>query len=141
MQFSKIKLQMIKEKNYNYNSKKIKSAIDIVKYINGIEQLDKATEENIILICLDSKNKILSYTEIAKGGVNFCNVDFKTIFKTVFLSNASKIILIHNHPSGNAEPSRDDINITRRLLDMAKLMDVQLLDHIVIGDDDFVSCM
>ena len=141
MQFSKIKLQMIKEKNYNYNSKKIKSAIDIVKYVNGIEQLDKATEENIILICLDSKNKILSYTEIAKGGVNFCNVDFKTIFKTVFLCNASKIILIHNHPSGNAEPSRDDINITRRLLDMAKLMDVQLLDHIVIGDDDFVSCM
>ena len=141
MQFSKIKLQMIKEKNYNYNSKKIKSAIDIVKYVNGIEHLDKATEENIILICLDSKNKILSYTEIAKGGVNFCNVDFKTIFKTVLLCNASKIILIHNHPSGNAEPSRDDINITRRLLDMAKLMDVQLLDHIVIGDDDFVSCM
>ncbi len=141
MRFSKIKLQMVQEQNFNYNSKTISSATDIVKYVNNIEELEKATEEHTILICLNCKNQIIAYTEIAKGGINYCNLDFKTIFKTILLCNAGKFILVHNHPSGVATASQSDINITRRLRDTAKLMDIELLDHVIVANDDFVSCM
>ena len=141
MKFSKVKLQMIQEKNYRYNSKIIKSAKDIVKTVNKYEELEKATEEHTILICLNIKNQIVAYTELAKGGINYCNLDFKTIFKTVLLCNASKIVLVHNHPTGGATASKSDINITRRLIDTAKLMDIELLDHIIVANDDFVSCI
>lgn len=141
MNFSKIKLQMIQEKNYRYNSKIIKSAKDIVKYINDIEELDKATEENMLLICLNARNNIIAYSQVAKGGLDYCNIDLKTIFKTILLSNANKFILCHNHPSGTPRPSAKDINVTNMIKDMSKVMGVQFLDHIVIANDDFVSCI
>ena len=141
MNFSKIKLQMVQEKNYRYNSKIVKSAKDIVKYINDIEELNKATEENMLLICLNARNNIIAYSQVAKGGLNYCNLDLKTIFKTILLSNANKFILCHNHPSGTARPSAKDINITNMIKDISKVMGVQFLDHIVIANDDFVSCI
>ena len=63
MKFSKIKLQIIKEQNFDYNSRTIKSSKDIVKYINEYEKLDKATQENALVICLNTKNQIVSYTK------------------------------------------------------------------------------
>lgn len=141
MKFSKIKLQMLKEQDFNYDSKKISSAIDIVEYINKYEQLEKATEEHTILICLNCKNQIIAYTEVAKGGINYCNLDFKTIFKSILLCNANRFILVHNHPSGVAEASRGDINVTKRIKEMSDLMEIEFLDHVIIADDDYVSCM
>lgn len=141
MEFSKVKLQMIKEKSYNYNSSKIKSALDIIEYINEIERLDLATEESTLLICLNSKNQIVAYNEIARGGIDSCNVDLKTIFKTVLMCNGSKFILAHNHPSGTAEVGKNDIGITQRIKNASMIMDIQFLDHLVIAGNDFVSCM
>ena len=141
MQFSKIKLQMVKEKDFTYNSRKIKSTQDMVEYIKEIEQLDLATEEIAILICLNTKNQIVAYSEIAKGGVDYCNIDLQTLFKTVLLANATKFILVHNHPSGNAEPSRNDRTITNRIKNASEILDITFLDHIVIGDNDFISCL
>ena len=141
MLFSRVKIQMVKDKDFTYNSKIIRTQQDIVKYINEIEQLDKASEENIFLICLNTKNQIVAYTQLAKGSISSCNLDMKSIFKMILLSNSSKFILVHNHPSGNAQPSNEDYIITNRVLELSKLMDVQFLDHIVIGDNSFISCM
>ena len=141
MKFSKIKLQMVKEKDFTYNSDKINSTKDAVKYIKEIEQLDLATEEIAILICLNTKNQIIAYSEIAKGGTDYCNIDLKTLFKTVLLANATKFILAHNHPSGNAEPSKDDRAITNRIKNASEILDITFLDHIVIGGNDFISCL
>lgn len=141
MKFSKIKLQMLKEQNFEYNSEVIKSTIDIVKYINNIEELERATEESTILICLDVANQIVAYSEVAKGGINYCMLDLKTIFKTVLLSNASKFILLHNHPSGMARISSQDRDVTEKIKKSAKIMDIQFIDHVVVAGNDFVSCM
>ncbi len=141
MLFSRVKIQMVKDKDFTYNSKIIRTQQDIVKYINEIEQLDKASEENIFLICLNTKNQIVAYTQLAKGSISSCNLDMKSVFKMILLSNSSKFILVHNHPSGNAQPSNEDYIITNRVLELSKLMDVQFLDHIVIGDNSFISCM
>lgn len=141
MKFSRIKLQMVKEKDFTYNSRKIKSTQDMVEYIKEIEQLDLATEEIAILICLNTKNQIVAYSEIAKGGIDYCNIDLQTLFKTVLLANATKFILVHNHPSGNAEPSRNDRAITNRIKNASEILDITFLDHIVVGDNDFISCL
>ena len=141
MKFSKIKLQMVKEKNFTYNSKTIFSNKDIVKYINEIENLDLEPDEKIILICLNNKNQIIAYSEIAKGGADFCNIDFKVLFKTILVANATKFILVHNHPTGNANPSSQDIKITEKINDASSLLNIQFLDHIVVGENSFISCM
>ena len=141
MKFSKIKLQIIKEQNFDYNSRTIKSSKDIVKYINEYEELDKATQENALVICLNTKNQIVSYTEIGKGGLDSCCLDIQGIFKTALLCNCNKIIICHNHPSGIAQASEADINVTNRIKEMAKIMDVNFLDHIIIGDNECISCM
>lgn len=141
MKFSKIKLQMVKEKSFTYNSKTISSSKDIVKYINEIENLDLEPDEKIILICLNNKNQIIAYSEIAKGGANFCNIDFKVLFKTILVANATKFILVHNHPTGNAKPSLQDIKITEKIKDASSLLNIQFLDHIVVGENSFISCM
>ena len=141
MKFSKIKLQMVQEKKFNYNSKTISSATDIVKYINKFEELEKATEETILLICLNVKNQVVAYTELAKGGINYCNLDMKTIFKNILLCNASKFIMVHNHPTGIAKASQSDINITRKIKEMSNIMEIDFLDHIIVADDDYISCM
>lgn len=141
MKFSKIKLQMVQEQNFNYNSKTISSAQDIVKYINEYEELEKATEETTLLICLNTKNQVVAYTELAKGGINFCYIDMKTIFKNILLCNANKFILVHNHPTGNSVASKNDIEITKHIKQASKIMEVEFLDHIIIGVNSFTSCM
>lgn len=141
MKYSKIKLQMLKEKNFEYNSRRIKNSEDIVRTINENEELEKATQENALLICLNTKNQIICYSEIGKGGLSDCYIDIQGIFKTALLCNCNKIIICHNHPSGIAKASQEDIRATKRIKEMARIMDFELLDHIIIGENDFVSCM
>lgn len=140
MQFEKIKI--LKEKTIEYNSQTITNALQIVQFISNIENMQNLTDESVYVICLNSKNRIVAYSEIAKGGTNFCNLDVKTIFKTILLCNATKFILTHNHPSGDPTPSNEDYKITKELKNKAKLLDIQLLDHIVIGENNtYCSCM
>lgn len=140
LNFSRIKLQIVKDRNCTYNSRTIKSALDIVKVINEIEKLHLQAEESTILICLNTKNQIISYSEIAKGGINFCNVDIKTIMKTILLCNSNKFIIAHNHPSGSSEPSKNDIQFTNKLEKASKVLDIQFLDHIIVCEDEYISC-
>ena len=105
------------------------------------EKLENESEEKMILICLNTKNQIVNYCEIASGGTNYCMIDPKTIFKSALLSNASKIILVHNHPSGDIKPSQEDLKLTERIKQVCELVEIQLLDHIIIGDEDFKSIM
>lgn len=133
MKINKIKLKMVMEKEVEYKTNKIKSAKDIVKFMNDIEKINLLAEENVFLICLNTKNEIISYSEIAKGGIDNALIDMKNIFKNVLLCNANKFILVHNHPSGDATPSKKDYDVTEKIKKASKIMDIQFLDHIVIG--------
>ena len=140
MKLNKVKIQLINEKSRTYEKEKICNTTDVVKLINKYEKLDKNAEETTILICLNTKNDVLCYSEIAKGGINFCNIDIKTIYKTILLCNASKFILVHNHPSGDVTPSTADILITEHLKDCSKLLKIDFLDHVIISNNGFTSC-
>ena len=96
------------------------------------------TKEYFFAIHLDGKNRICCVDEVSVGSLNQSVVHPREVFKTALLSSAAALILVHNHPTGDPAPSREDIEITRRLKEAGEIIGVRLLDHIIIGDS-FVS--
>mgnify|MGYP001076498101 FL=1 len=96
--------------------------------------LNQETKEFFITIHLDGKNRIVCMEEVSVGSLNQSIVHPREVFKTALLSSAAAIVLIHNHPSGDPAPSREDREITRRLKEAGDLLGIRVLDHIIIGD-------
>jgi len=95
--------------------------------------------EQFWILLLSRANKIIIKKQISAGGVSGTVVDSKIIFKTALEHLASGIILFHNHPSGNLKPSKADIDITKKLIAAGKLLDINVLDHLIIADTGYVS--
>lgn len=104
-----------------------------------IQDMRYLTKEHFKLAILDTKNQILKIEDISVGTLNASIVHPRDVFKVAIKSNANSIILIHNHPSGDTTPSNEDINITNRLVECGSLMGIKVLDHIIIGDNNFLS--
>ena len=98
-----------------------------------------AKDEMVYLLSLDATGKPLSCRLIGHGSVNSANVPVRRLVQEALTANATAVVMAHNHPSGIAIPSREDIDLTLRLRDALDVMDILLLDHLVIADDDFVS--
>ena len=137
----KTSIKLVRETTTQYNNINIKNIADIIKLIDNIEDIKNNDVENVYIICLNNKSVPVNYSLIAKGTINASMIDPKTIFKTILLSNASAFIMIHNHPSGDPTPSKQDYEITNILEKASKLLDIKFLDHIVIGNDNYISCM
>ena len=95
--------------------------------------------ETVFLLCLDSKCKVLCCKLVSEGSVNSANISIRKIVETALRENASSVIVAHNHPSGVAIPSADDIQTTKRLAKALKTVEITLVDHLVVADDDYVS--
>ena len=117
--------------------KSISSAKDLFKNIQKIN-IDY-TQENFLLFCLDTKNKVLSCEIIFKGGLNACLVCPKTLFRKALLKNSGKIIVAHNHPSNNLKPSEEDLNIYNKLKKLGDDLDLKVLDDIIFNKKEFFS--
>ncbi|MDU7955618.1 MAG: DNA repair protein RadC [Clostridium perfringens] len=116
---------------------KISKPSDVAELV--LDELRMLRQEVLILITLDTKNKVISKKEIFKGGLKSSLVHPREIFREAVKDSAASIIICHNHPSGDPTPSRDDINITTRLKECGKMMGIELLDHLIIGDNRFIS--
>lgn len=97
------------------------------------------SNETVYLLCLDAKCKVLCCREINEGSVNTANISIRKLLDVVLSSNATSAILAHNHPGGVAVPSPEDIQTTRRVEKALDAVDVYLVDHLVIADNDYVS--
>lgn len=95
--------------------------------------------ESFAVLLLNRANKCLGFSFISKGGLSGTVADPKIIFQTALKSNASSLILIHNHPSGNLQPSQNDINLTKTLVKAGKTLELQILDHLIVGAESFFS--
>lgn len=95
--------------------------------------------ERFCLICLSASNKLLHYEFISSGGLASTMVDIKLMFKTAMRYLATKLIVAHNHPSGNIKPSVSDKNLTDKIRQSARLLDLHLMDHIIIADKRYFS--
>ena len=121
----------------NYKKTQIKEPIDIVKILMNEMQYEKREIAKIVL--LDNKNNIVKIKDIAIGGNNFVNIGMKDILSEAVKTNAPKIILVHNHPSGSSSPSLQDIDVTKKLENSANMLGIKLIDHIVIGKGEYTS--
>lgn len=104
-----------------------------------MEKLRHETQEKFIVSFLNVKNKLLGYKVISQGSLDAVSVDIKEAMKWAIRYKAHGLIILHNHPSGSPEPSDEDINVTRRFKEAAELMEMELLDHVIIGDGIYVS--
>lgn len=95
--------------------------------------------EMVYLLCLDAKCKVITCREVGEGSVNSANVPIRRIVEIALGTGATSVVLAHNHPSGLALPSGEDIATTRRVAAALSTVDVQLVDHIIVADEDFVS--
>ena len=95
--------------------------------------------ETVFLLCLDAKCKVLCCKEVGEGSVNSASVPIRRIVEMALSMNATSVVLAHNHPSGLALPSGEDVQTTRRLAVALDAVDITLADHIVVADDDYVS--
>ncbi len=101
--------------------------------------LSDLKHEEVWVLLLNKANKVLKKIQVSKGGISGTVVDVRMIMKEAIDTLASAMILCHNHPSGNANPSGDDDSITRRLKEAGQIMDIRLLDHIIICDHSYYS--
>jgi DNA repair protein RadC len=109
-------------------------AAELVRY-----EMSALEQEHLRVILLDTRNHVLDIQEVYKGSVNSSQVRVGEVFKGAVRRGAAAIIVVHNHPSGDPTPSPDDAAITRAIIEAGKLLDVEVLDHLVIGQGNWVS--
>jgi DNA repair protein RadC len=104
--------------------------------IMGIANLEGETQEVFGVLALNTKNKVIGFDIIHRGTLNASIVHPRDVFKSLLLKNAASFMCFHNHPSGDPQPSREDVSVTERLIETGKIIGIDLLDHIVTGEDD-----
>lgn len=104
-----------------------------------MEELRHVETEHTLLVMLDNKNRIINDSIISKGTVNSSLLSPREIFLMALQNKAVYILLLHNHPSGDPTPSKQDLTITKRIMEASKLIGIPLIDHIIIGDNKYIS--
>jgi DNA repair protein RadC len=120
-----------------FSNKSITSPAEIAKMFIPI--LRDEVKEKFIVVSLNSSNRIIRYNIISTGNLTGSIVHPREVFKVAIENNSANIILIHNHPSGNCEPSNEDISTTKKLVEAGKLLDIEVFDHIIIADNNYLS--
>jgi DNA repair protein RadC len=110
---------------------------EIVKYIKP--EIEDFSKENFFVVSFDVRNRVLGIDKISKGTLSASLVHPRETFESAIRKHAAQIIVAHNHPSGDPEPSEDDIRITKRLYEAGKIMGIELMDHIVITKESYCS--
>ena len=128
--------RITRENNKNIKTK-IRSPKDVFDYIS-CDMKDRKTEE-VRVILLDNKNYIKSSVTIALGATNKTTISVKEVLSEPIKHLATGIILVHNHPSGDTTPSRQDVIFTRKIIEYASIFEIELLDHIIVGSSEYTS--
>jgi DNA repair protein RadC len=132
----KIRAKVLAESSFKANTSKIVyEALKDVLY----DDIDINVQEAVFAIMLNNANNVIGISQIGIGGINSCIVDVKLVCKYAVDSLASKVILVHNHPSGNLTPSTNDNDITERIKQALKTLDCALIDHLIFTNDSYYS--
>jgi len=132
-----VKIQMVKDHTALYEVNTVNSPYDAYKImVDFMKGLDR---EMLCVMCLDTKNKVNAINIVSVGSLNSSIVHPREVFKAAILANSNAIILAHNHPSGDSTPSEEDITITKRMIDAGEILGIQVLDHVIIGEEKHVS--
>ena len=133
-----IRVGMLAEASTPY-PQPIRQARDIFDLLR--DEARRWDRERFVTVALDSGHRMLGLEEVSVGSLNTAPVHPREIFKALILANAAAFIGVHNHPSGEPTPSKEDIAVTRKLREAGELLGIPLLDHIILGRDRFTSLL
>jgi DNA repair protein RadC len=115
----------------------VKSPTDVANLL--MMEMGFLEQEHLRIVLLDTKNHVLGMPTIYVGSLNTSVMRVGELFREAVRSNCAAVIVVHNHPSGDPTPSPEDVNITRQIVEAGKLLDVEVLDHLIIGQQRYVS--
>jgi DNA repair protein RadC len=116
---------------------KIKNPEDVISAVD--KKLKGKKKEYFLVLLLDTRNRITDILTISIGSLDSSIVHPREVFKEAISASAASVIFVHNHPSGDTEPSEDDIKLTRRLVEVGEILGIEVLDHIIICDNNYLS--
>lgn len=133
-----IRLEVVREKSpfYSTTVRSPEHACQVVQ-----DFLNKCDRETVLAVLLDTKNKINGIHVISIGSLNASVVSPREVFKAAILANAAAVIIAHNHPSGDPEPSQEDIQTANKIKKAGELLGIHMLDFLIIGENNYVSLM
>lgn len=132
-------LYSIKKNVSEFRKIKVTDGESAQKLIRGFFGDDIGIYESFFILCLNNSNETVGYAKISQGGITGTVVDTRIVLKYCIDNLATSCIIAHNHPSGKKQPSEADEKITKKLKSAMELMDIKLIDHIIITEDDFLS--
>ncbi|WP_236634750.1 RadC family protein [Alteribacter lacisalsi] len=115
----------------------IRSPEDVANFV--MDDMRHLMQEHFVCLYLNTKNQVIYKQTVFIGSLNASIVHPREVFKEAFRYSAASIVCLHNHPSGDAAPSREDIDVTKRLVECGSVLGIEILDHVIIGDQQFVS--
>lgn len=133
-----VKVQVVREKIMYYEGEKtIRSPRDVADVLR--EYIGNEDREHFVLMMLSTKNTINAIHTVSIGSLDSSIVHPREVFKAAIVKNAASIVVGHNHPSGDPSPSKEDLMVTQRLVDAGKLIGIEVLDHVILGDMLYTS--
>lgn len=136
----KYDVRLVKEHSGLYDlEKQITSSKQAAAMCKELYDLDRLPYEKMVMFTLDNRHNVVGCFEVSRGTVDEATVYPREIATRALLTNAKAVILAHNHPGGHANPSKQDINLTRQIEDILKMLDIRLLDHIIVAHDKTYS--
>ena len=132
-----VNLKLVKENSFLYPERYVRSPEDAYTLLKQF--LVEIDREYFIVVCLDTKNQPTAINICHIGSLNASIVHPREVLKPAILSNSASIIVAHNHPSNDPTPSREDIEVTKRLVEAGKIIGIEILDHLIVCSDRFIS--
>jgi DNA repair protein RadC len=133
----RVRVGLVRSPDYDeFEPYRITQSEDIYRFVRN---LDFEPQETFGVVLLDTQNKVLGYQEVFRGGLTETAIEPKLLFQAPILADATSIILVHNHPSGNPEPSVADRNVTLKIQEAATMLGFRVLDHVIVGVDAYTS--
>lgn len=117
----------------------IRCSRDAFLYIKEFFKSFVSHHEEVWMILLNSSMKIIGASQVAKGGLENAFVDVRIIYQTALMAHATGFVLVHNHPTGSLYPSTPDDELTRKIVEASKILDIKILDHLIISEDTYFS--
>lgn len=118
---------------------KITTSSDVHNLLRNIWSKNLEYKEEAYMLCLNRANRVLGFLKVSSGGIHGTVIDIRIVLQVALKTNSVGIILSHNHPSGNKNPSEADIQLTKKLKEACKLMDISFLDHMILTEEEYFS--
>ena len=138
---SLLNLRVVREKSgrYDLDDRKISSVDKLYKIATEVLEMDQRAEEIFCVVCADAQHRINGIFEVFRGGISEAPISPREIFKRALLQNAFTIFLLHNHPGGSLLPSSADVETTKRLVEIGKLIGIPVTDHLIVAENRYLS--